>query len=140
MLSPDLPGFVDAQRRLRSEFGVEVTFWGEPAEVYPPGTALDPDTGRPYDPTIKPTTASAASAAVRCTVAFRSNTENQQEVGAIGIADRTHVQLQADITDAPAIEDAIAFDVHSERFKVEAKKPDGIGPDAQRFLIWGRKE
>lgn len=140
MLSPDLAGLVDAQRRLRGEFGVEVTFWGEPVENYPPGTPLDPETGRPYDPTIKPTTASAASAAVTCTVAFRSNTEDQQEVGAIGIAERTHVQLQADIDDAPAIEGAIAFDVHSERFKVEAMKPDGIGPAVQRFLVWGRKE
>jgi hypothetical protein len=135
----DLPGLTDAQRRLRGMFGVVVTFWDEPTADYPPGTPLDPDTGTPYDPTIKPVLASAATASALCTVAFRSTSEDQEEMDAIGLADRTHVQLIADIDDRPLIENAVEFDLRGDRYKVEARKPDGIGGD-QRWLTWGRKK
>lgn len=51
---PDIAGFKAAQQRLREHMGVEVTFRIPTDPVWPAGAALDPQTGRPYDPTVEP--------------------------------------------------------------------------------------
>ncbi len=51
---PNIAGFKDAQQRLRDHMGVEVTFRLPTAPVWPVNAALDPQTGRPYDPTVEP--------------------------------------------------------------------------------------
>lgn len=56
MTSPNLAGFREAQERLRQEMGVDVDFYIPNAATYPAGTQLDPETGRPHDPTIQPET------------------------------------------------------------------------------------
>jgi hypothetical protein len=69
----DLAGFADAQSRLRNQFAEEVTFMYPEQFAWPAGTPIDPETDEPYDPTVEPITASAASAVVRCDVAFYSS-------------------------------------------------------------------
>lgn len=133
----DLAGFADAQSRLRNEFAEEVTFLYREEFAYPPGTPLDPETGEPYDPTVEPISASAASAVVGCNVAFSARGDEAQE-GAGGLFEQTHVMLIADIAAASAIAPAIEFDVRDARYKIEAQKPDGIGA-LQRYLVWGRQ-
>lgn len=56
MVNPDVAGFQAAQARLRAELGVDVTFLVPVAPTYPPGTPVDPDTGRPLDPFAEPVT------------------------------------------------------------------------------------
>jgi hypothetical protein len=138
----DLAGFRDAQRRLRNEFAEEVTFLLPEQFEYPAGTPIDPETGEPYDPTVVPTVASAASAVVRCNVAFNTrNRSDEQQIqsGALGVFEQTHVMLIADIAAASAIAPAVEFDVRDARYKIEAQKPDGIG-ELQRYLVWGRQK
>jgi hypothetical protein len=60
----DLAGFADAQSRLRNQFAEEVTFMYPEQFAWPAGTPIDPETDEPYDPTVEPITASAASAVV----------------------------------------------------------------------------
>jgi hypothetical protein len=140
MPAADLAGFADAQRRLRNEFAEEVTFFYPEQSEWPAGTPLDPETGEPYDPTVVPITASAASAAVRCNVGFYSTVAQrgeQADNSPAGTLDKTHVLLIADITAASAIAPAVEFDVRDTLFRIEAQKPDGIGA-LQRYLVWGR--
>lgn len=134
---PDLAGFTEAQRRLRGGFGEDVTFYQRAELTYPPDTPVDPETGEPYDPTIEPTVETQPSATVNATVAFRSLSEDQEDTSALGQIERTHVLVVADITDRAQIDNAVEFDWHGDRYKVESQKSDGIGGE-QRFLTWGR--
>lgn len=52
--TPDILGFRAAQRRLRQEMGSTATFKVPVEPVWPMGTPLDPQTQRPYDPTVEP--------------------------------------------------------------------------------------
>lgn len=140
---PDLAGFADAQRRHRGHFGEDVTFL-QPVEVtFPPGTPLDPDSGEPYDPTIRPVASAQASAVVKCNVAFiarqSAGREYDATAGALGEMERTHVMLICDITDRPVIEPATSFLLRGERFAVSSSKPDALAT-VQRFLVYGRRE
>lgn len=51
--APDIPGFADAQNRLRQQLGVDAVFLIRVPAVYPAGTQLDDD-GTPFDPTVEP--------------------------------------------------------------------------------------
>lgn len=137
----DLAGFAAAQSRLRNEFAEEVTFMYPAQFAYPAGTPIDPETDEPYDPTVEPIAASAASAVVRCNVAFYSSQRGGQEAQdtAAGLFEQTHLMLIADVAAASAIAPAIEFDVRGARHKIEAQKPDGIGA-LQRYLVWGRQK
>jgi hypothetical protein len=135
----DLAGFTAAQQRLRQQFGEDVTFYGAEVNVFPAGTPIDPESGRPYDPALEPTSSTRASAVVKCNVAYRSRIERAQEQAALGIGGRMHVMLIADITDAVHINDKVEFEVRTERFKLEASEPDGVGA-VQRLLVWGRRQ
>lgn len=142
MPTADLAGFADAQQRLRGQFGEEVTFFYPEQFLYPAGTPIDPETGEPYDPTVVPISASAASAVVRCNFGFYSTVAQrgeQAEDVAAGKFDKTHVLLIADIAAASAIAPAVDFEARGTRFRVEAQKPDGIGA-LQRYLVWGRSK
>lgn len=52
---PDIASFWEAQSRLRNQLGTDATFHVVGDPVYPPGTQLDAETGRPFDPAIRPT-------------------------------------------------------------------------------------
>lgn len=53
-VQPDIEGFRAAQQRLRDAMGTNVAFHTPVAPTWPPGTPLDPQTGRPHDPTVEP--------------------------------------------------------------------------------------
>jgi hypothetical protein len=67
MPRPDTAGFADAQDRLRQELGVDAVFLIPTALVWPPGTPLDPETGKPFDPFLDPVDPAAnTEVTVRC--------------------------------------------------------------------------
>lgn len=138
-VTPDHAGFRDAQRRLREHFGEPVEFLTPAVRTYPEGTALDPETGEPYDPTVRPITTSDGSATVSCTVAFRTTRpDGAADFDAIGVVEEAHVMLIADIDDRGACEPADRFIVRAERYRIVAQKPDGVG-GVQRWLVYGRR-
>lgn len=139
--APDLAGFADAQRRLRGGFGEDVVFLLPEEVTFPPDVPIDPETGLPYDPTIKPIASGAASAVVNCDVAQRttrldvSGGDNQ---GQLGVLTEGQVLLIADISASATIADAVRFEVRGDSYKVMSMRPDGIG-GAQRWLTTGRR-
>lgn len=143
MVQPDLAGFADAQERLRGGFGELVTFRSAPSETYPPGTPLDPETGKPYDVTIVPTASGASEWIVRCDVAFRAI--NRAGIGGdsnptpVGLFEESHVLLIANSAAASAAASAVEFSVRGDTFKITSRKFDGVGA-VQRHLTYGRKE
>ena len=143
MPQPDLAGFADAQERLRGGFGEVVTFRSEEVAAYPPGTPLDPETGRPYDVTIVPTASAASAWTARANVTFRAI--NRAGIGgdanplAAGLMDESHVMLICSSAAASAAASAVEFDVRGDTYKITSTKFDGVGA-VQRHLVYGRKE
>lgn len=137
MVSADLAGFADAQRRLRDQFGESVVFLQPPTFSFPAGTQIDPDSGQPFDPAVTPTASAQASAAVNCSVAFAAQDDAERE-GPAGFVDRTRVMLIADIADRDACEGAVTAVLRGENFQITSMKPDGIG-GLQRWLTYARR-
>lgn len=52
-MQPDWASFATAIEEFREEAGETVQFTCPVESTYPPGTVLDPNTGKPYDPTIE---------------------------------------------------------------------------------------
>lgn len=132
----DLAGFADAQQRLRDELGETVVFYADPVVTFPPGTPLDPETGVPFDPTVTATSSAAASATARCSVALDIKGQ-QLKQSAAGIDDVTHVVLITGSGAAASLTDMTEFDLHDERYKITAQKPDVRW--LARWLIFGRR-
>lgn len=139
-MEPDIDGFVAAQRELRDAFGEEIVFTGSVTVTWPVDTEIDPETGEPYDPLIEPVSSgSPQTATVKCNVAFRTApTTAGAEFAAFGAVENDHVMLIADIDDQSTIEPMTDFTCRGARFKIESKRPDGVG-GVQRFLVYGRR-
>jgi hypothetical protein len=71
-IQPDIQGFITAQDRLRVVLGKDVTFFIRGTPVWPVGTQLNPETGRPFDPVIDPVSGAEETSVVkRAGVTFR---------------------------------------------------------------------
>lgn len=142
-MEPDLAGFADAQERLRDAFGELVVFLKPVEATWPPGTPLDPETNRPYDPVVLPSSSGQASAVVNCDLAYRPwgriGGAGEVEWTALGGLETAHILLIASSGAASAIEGSSEFVVRDERYKVTSIMPDGVG-EVQRTVVQGRKE
>jgi hypothetical protein len=140
VIDPDLTGFVDAQRRLRDKLGRRVTFFTPTASEYALDVALDPETQRPFDPTIEPVASGYASAVVQASVVKRPfSIRDRPSVDARGIEEGGNEGLIVDIGELPAVEDASHYELDGERWKVVAVTIDGIGGE-QRAVVIGELE
>lgn len=140
MDGPDLQGMRDAQVRLRQYTGEDVIFYTPTGEEWPPGTVLDPQTNRPFDPLIDPIASGWASAAVNANLAFRpvSGLNDQTVELPIGNLELGQIVAIMDIEDAKAVADATEFDAKGDRYKITQRKDDGIGSN-YRTLVWGER-
>lgn len=131
-VKPDIAGFQEAQRRLRDEFGVDITFHVPEVPVYPPDTQLDPETGKPFDPTIRPTSGDGFTDVVKhCHVIFRPIHVNLEDpLGddhlAGGFRRQTSAVLDIDVADFPDVDDASEVTFNGTRYKITDFENDGI--------------
>lgn len=140
---PDLDGFARAQRRLRSKLGRVVKFYTPRHPHYDPalpGGAFDPESGEPYDPTIKPVSSGWVVASARASVAFaplatlrRDEVQGEPQ----GIMSRLNKDLILDVDDAWTASAASMFELDGEFWRIVNRKFDGIG-GKQRYLIFGQ--
>lgn len=143
MPAPDLAGFAAAQQRLRDAFGEVVTFYADETElVWPGGVTIDPETHRPYDPTVVPVSSAVGSAQVKCDVVFkainRAGIGGEVDFSEAGMAETDHIMLIAPSAAASAIDGKSTFHARDETFKITATKFDGVGA-IQRYLTYGRR-
>lgn len=139
--SPDFDGFRDAQVTLREKFGRDILFSTPQEESFASGVQLDPETGRPYDPTIAPTASGWTTVSVQCNVVSRPikgalAPENQQI--ALGWLESGGVVLIVGIEDWHLVRYATRFEYADETYEVRQTEHDYLG-DYDRYLIWGRQ-
>lgn len=148
----DLEGFREAQATLREQFGQAVPFFIPQAETYDSSVPLDPETGKPYDPTIAPTASGVASAVVNANVVNRPmglskrGVEDDIRQTAVGAFEEGVVVLivgQEDFDED--LLDATEFEVNNERYEITQHEEDRMGPGApsgepDRHLFWGAQK
>lgn len=138
-IQPNLAGFVDAQQRLRSQFGEPVWFIKPSSVTFAPNTNIDPSTGQPFDPAIKPIASAAASASAQCNVFFRAISRggmgHEFAQSAADIRNWSLVMLITDISNRSICQGAVQVLLRGDTWKVMSEKPDGLG-DTQRWLVY----
>lgn len=140
---PDLDGWREAMDRGRSFLGQDITFYLPTDPVWPPGTAINPETGRPYDPTVVP-----ASGGEEEVVTLRvgvispvvtTAARDQVEATAAGVERTDRAALDVNLAQGPTIQLAAAFTVNGIRFKITDIVPHGLtAPD--RYVVFGEAQ
>lgn len=139
--TPNISGFSDAQARLRDKFGLDVRVLTPVTAAYASGTVLDPTTGQPYDPRIKPTASGYASATIRATVIFdRLSVEDDTETNAAGIFSSKSAVLDIADDDWRLASAATEFEVLEQRYVIRDAQPDGFAQITTRRLIFGERK
>lgn len=141
-VTPDRSGYVEAQNRLREVLGEAVILIQPAVNTYPPGTALDPETGEPYDPLIQPTSSAAASALIQGRVAERGVAQVPERAtndGALGWMEDNDVAVIAASAAASAADGATGMVIRGERYVIRSTRFDGL-TGIERLLIFGEKE
>jgi hypothetical protein len=107
MPRPDTAGFADAQDRLRQELGVDAVFLIPTALVWPPGTPLDPETGKPFDPFLDPVAPAAnTEVTVRCSFVHSPLIGIDPAVSPVGGGDLGSAALIVPLASYPTIRTA----------------------------------
>lgn len=137
---PDIQGFRDAMDRGRDVLGQDVTFHVLADPVWPDGTAINPETGRPYDPTVV-----ASSGGDETDVVIRVGVvspvltvagRDQVEADVQGVVRTNRAALDVALEQVPNVSDAVAFTVNEIRYVVTDKVLHGLG-GADRYLVFG---
>lgn len=139
-MKPDIAGFAEAQHRLRQELGIDVTFGIPVAPVWPDGTPLDPETGRPYDPTVDPASGGGTTAVTkRVALVFRPIRVNVEDPldGDVrsGLRRDESIALAIDTADYLDVRNATEVAVGDIDYKVTEIIEDP-GPD-DRYIAFG---
>lgn len=138
--SPNFDGFKDAQRRLRQEFGQDLT-WITPIDpVWPEGTQINPETGEPYDPTVEPTSSGETRTIVRTSVVTRpihgrGAIKDEVSKKAIGWMKDEGIVLIVDTEDYHLVRDATEVEYAGDTYTIREDHHDYLGP-ADRWLFF----
>jgi hypothetical protein len=126
--SADTAGFREAQGRLRTMLGVDAVFTVPPGEpVWPAGTELDPETGRPYDPFLEPESVEeAVEVTVRATFASRPLADADPAATPIGSIDTGSAALILAASDYPPVVNARRVMVGPETYSIQLARHDQI--------------
>ena len=138
--TPDLAGFRSAQQRLRDTMGVEATFKLPVAPVWPAGTPLDPQTGRPYDPTVEPESGGGHTEVVRrVALTFRPIKVNVEDpIGDEvqgGIRHGESIALSMSPADHAAVESAVQVNLEGTEYRITSMIADPGLDD--RYIAFG---
>jgi hypothetical protein len=122
-IQPDIQGFITAQDRLRVVLGKDVTFFIRGTPVWPVGTQLNPETGRPFDPVIDPVSGAEETSVVkRAGVTFRPIHVNVEDpLGDKvqgGLRKATSVAVHIKDSDYADVQDAHKFVVNGTSYKL----------------------
>jgi hypothetical protein len=144
-VEPDLDGFRDASVRLRASMGRPLWYLTPMATTWPEGTALDPESGEPYDPTIVPLASGFSSASAQTLVvlpgaADRVSKEVEAAIGQIEEGAAALVIGEFDWQNL-SLEDATGVLIYDETWELADARSDSVGGDRDpdRVIVHARK-
>lgn len=136
MPSPDLTAFREAQAKLRQDMGTDVDFQVPVPPQWPPGTRINPETGRPYDPTIDPLPGTGGTTATtkRVGLIYKAVTDEPTEDGRSGVRRDKSLALAIELGDYADIAEANTVTVGEIDYRITEIVRDP-GPD-DRYLAY----
>lgn len=144
-MEPDLDGFRDASVRLRGAMGRPLWYMTPTATTWPPGTALNPESGQPYDPTIVPlasgfTSASAQTLVVLPGATDRAAKEIETAIGSIEDGEAALVIAAKDWENL-SLEDATGVVIYGDDWELADARFDSVGGDGDpdRVIVHARQ-
>lgn len=144
-MEPDLDGFRDASVRLRASMGRPLWYLTPMATTWPEGTALDPQSGQPYDPTIVPLASGFSSASAQTLVVLPGGGDRvaKEVEAAIGQIEEGAAALviAADDWKNLSLEDATGVRIYEDTWEIADARFDSVGgdSDADRVIVHARK-
>lgn len=143
-IAPDLSGYFAATRRLRQDFGSEVTFHVPQPPQWPAGTRINPDTGRPYSAMVQPTNAEFADVTRTALIILKQGSPLRPQADThwdqVGLMSGMDIIMDVDSIDYPAVEAATEFTVNALRYSVEEWKPFSLAGQLYRYLLYGMEK
>lgn len=142
---PDLDGWRDAMNRLRVALGQDIAFQVPVTPVWPAGVQLDPENGRPYDPTIQPESGGDTTdvivrvGVVQPPIRTGSARDDVDMGSAAGPMLTTNVALIVGEADYPAIQDATTFVLNGRDYRITDILPDGL-TRVDRYIAYGEAQ
>jgi hypothetical protein len=141
----DMAGFVVTQAELREIAGTPVVFRVPTDPVWPEGTKINPQTGRPYDPTIKPQSGgSYTNVSVTALIILKQGSplrpQSDTEFKAVGLMSGMDLILDVSPADRERVDLATRIVVNALEYELMEWKPFSLGGEIYRWLCYGQQE
>lgn len=144
MPTADVAGFVAAQANLRATLGAPITFKVPIAEVWPEGTKINPDTGEPYDSTIKPTSDPYTDVVKTCLIILKQGSPLRPQPDTVSspLGEVSGMDIIIDIStgDYEDVEDASEMLAQGKLYRIREAKPFSLAGQGYRYLIYGMEK
>jgi hypothetical protein len=141
--TPDVQGFIAASQQLRQNFGSIATFSLPVSPVWPDDTAINPDTGAPYDAMVVRSNASYTTVDLTVLVIVKQGSplrpQSDTEWEPAGDLSGMDIILDIDALDYASVQEATEFAINDLNYKLEEWKPFSMANDMYRYLCYGRE-
>lgn len=140
---PDIAGYIAADKRLRSRFGVTTVFSVPTVPQWPSGTRINPDTNEPYSAMVVRENEAFTVVSVVCLVILKEASVTRPQADTRftepGLMSGMDIILDVDADDFPVVQAATEFAYAGRNYKVEEQKPFAMANITYRWLIYGEE-
>jgi hypothetical protein len=140
-LPPDFEEFVTVLDDFRQTFGSQVTFLVPTTPTWPEGTAINPDTGTPYDAMIVQANAEYTEVTMTCLIIVKEASPlrpgSDVRFEPAGQVESMDIIIDISIADWATVNQASDFIINDKTYNVEENKPFSIGNEEWRVLVYG---
>ena len=142
-VTADIPGFIDASKRLRAQFGDSTTFLVPIDPIWPVGTKINPDTGEPYNAMAVRSNTPFNQVTITCLVILKEASPLRPQASVqwseVGIMSGMDIILDVDADDYDTVKDATEFEYATKNYKAEEWKPFQMADIIYRWLCYGKE-
>ena len=141
--TPNVPGFIAADKALRTQFGVPINFAVPQTPQWPTGTKINPDTNTPYSAMVVQENPVFTLVVVTALVILKEASPLRPQADTSfaqpGLMSGMDIILDLDADDFPVVQDASEFAYATKNYKVEEQKPFAFANITYRWLLYGKE-
>jgi hypothetical protein len=142
-LSPNIAGFLEADKRKRELLGTKAEFQIPTVPVWPEGTRINPDTDLPYDAVIQPTNEAFTVIEKTILIILKQGSPLRPQADTLwepaGNMEGMDIILDISAADYADVEEASEMLVNTLRYKIEEAKPFSLANTIYRWLLYGKE-
>lgn len=142
-ITPDIDGFLEADRELRRQFGNATEFRIPQDPQWPTGTQINPDTGRPYNAMVKPINEPYTSVTVTALTILKEASplrpQADTDTTPAGRLSGMDVILDVGAADYDTVKGATEFTYATRNYRVTEFKPFAFAGITYRWLVYGQE-